>query len=316
MKLPSLLRTPPPQVTLDIGPGRVAAVMVSGTHRGLLKVERHAIEPLSADAIVPSLTAANLVRPAEVVQAIERVWDRLRIRPTRVALVVPDAVAKVSIVRFQNVPARPADLEEMIRFQIRKAAPFRLEESQVSFERGALTPEGQEFVVVQARRDVVTEYERACEAAGAIAGHVDVSTFNVANAVLAADLGPAGDWLLIHSGPDHATLAIYRGSHLVFFRHRGAEGDGHLSDLVHQTAMYYQDRLGGLGFSRVLGAGPALLPGGGSISRTVETRVGIRIEPIDLSRAVDVGGSRVLTGEVLDTLTPAIGLALAQRPGS
>ena len=226
---------------------------------------------------------------------------------------VPDGAAKVSLVRFQQVPARASDLNELIRFHIRKAAPFSIEDSQISYSRGLASADGQEFVVVQARRDIIREYEAACEAAGAVAGLVDLAGFNVANAVMAGPGAPRGDWLLVHATATGAALAIYRGPHLVFFRHRGAEGEGHLGDLVHQTAMYYQDRLGGSGFDRVLVAGASLAEGTSTVGSTVEARLGRAVERVDPTRAVTFADRVSLPAEQADALTPAIGLALAQR---
>ena len=50
------------------------------------------------------------------------------------------------------------------------------------------------------------------------------------------------------------------GEHLVFFRNRAADGEAGLADMVHQTAMYYEDRLSGAGF-RPRGAGRRRLTG-------------------------------------------------------
>ena len=44
---------------------------------------------------------------------------------------------------------------------------------------------------------------------------------------------------------------------MIFFRNRAADADGSLADLVHQSAMYYEDRLEGAGFARVVLAGSA-----------------------------------------------------------
>ena len=104
---------------------------------------------------------------------------------------MPDPVAKVSLVRFEQVPPRAQDLDQLIRWQVRKAAPFPIEEAQVSYVAGLRAADGQEFVVSLARRDVVQEYEALCAAPGAHAGLVDLSTFNVVNAVLAG-VGRAG----------------------------------------------------------------------------------------------------------------------------
>jgi Tfp pilus assembly PilM family ATPase len=313
MRLPRLLRTPPPAVAVDITPRHVAAVEVSGTRAGEFRVTRFAVEPLAAGVVVPSLNASNVARPADLTEALKSVWDRLGHRPTRVALVVPDGVAKVSFVRFLQVPARASDLDELIRFQIRKSTPFRIEESRISYSKGLQTNEGQEFVVVQARRDLVGEYEAACRASGATAGMVDLATFNVANAVMAGDSALRDDWLLVHVTPGGAALSIHRGRDVAFFRHRGGEGDGNLGDLVHQTAMFYQDRLGGAGFSRVLVAGGTQADGPQTARKTIETRLGRPVEAVDPMKAVGFADRTSLPPDLADALTASIGLAIAQR---
>lgn len=316
MTTPSLLRSPSPPVAIEITSTHVAAVAVEGTRTGARRVTAYAVEPLPAGAVVPALNAANIAGAGDVVDAVRRAFAKLERKPRKVGLVVPDGSAKVSFVRFEKVASRQSDLDEMIRFQVRKAAPFRVEDSQVAYFEGAETPGAHEFVVVQARRDIVAEYERVCEEAGASAGAVDLATFNVANAVLAGGNVPTGDWLLIHVSADAAALVIMRGASPVFFRHRGAEGDGHLADLVHQTAMYYQDRLGGEGFSRVLLSGRLPDDGSGGGRRALESRLKVEIDQVDPTRAVPLA-DRIAPGrDLVDALTPAIGLSLAMRLGT
>jgi Tfp pilus assembly PilM family ATPase len=300
-------------VAVDITPRHVAAVEVSGSREGGFRVTRYGVEPLDAGVVVPSLNASNVARPADLTRALRSVWDKLGHRPKRVALVVPDGVAKVSFVRFQQMPARTSDLDELIRFQIKKTAPFRIEESQISYSKGLETPDGQEFVVVQTRRDLIGEYEAACRDSGATAGLVDLATFNVANAAMAGDSALRGDWLLVHVTPGGAALAIHRGRHVAFFRHRGNDGDGSLGDLVHQTAMFYQDRLGGLGFSRVLVAGGTQADGPQTARNTIETRLGRTVDAVDPMKAVGFADRTSLTPDLADALTASIGLAIAQR---
>jgi Tfp pilus assembly PilM family ATPase len=302
MTLPSMLRTPPPSVAVEIAPSRVTAVAVSGSGAAV-RLAAWAVEPLAEGCLAPSLTASNVLNPAEVSGAVRAALERLGHRQKRVALAVPDAAAKVSFVRFKDVPSRAADLAELVKFQIRKAAPFRVEDSQVSFAAGDRSPEGQEFVVVQARRDIVAEYERACEDAGATPGHVDLSTFGLAQCALRTTAGLTGDWLLIHGAADGATIAIYRGRHPVFFRRRGAEGDAHLSELVHQTAMYYQDRLGGTGFGRVLAGGASAPALDSEAWSGIQTRLGVRAE------LVAPGGGAPVEAGLADAIPPAFGLA-------
>jgi type IV pilus assembly protein PilM len=302
MKLPSMLRTPPPSVAVEIAPSRVTAVAVSGKG-GSVAISGWAVEPLPPGCVAPSLTAANVARPAEVVAALRAAFERLGQRPKRVALVIPDAAAKVSLVRFKDVPSRASDLDELVKFQIRKAAPFRVEDSQVSYASGDRSPEGQDFVVVQARRDIVEEYEQVCQGAGATAGVVDLATFGLGQCALRTSPGLTGDWLLIHGAADGATIAIYRGRHPVFFRRRGADGDGHLGELVHQTAMYYQDRLGGGGFARVLAGGTPGSALAGAVWLGIQERLGV------VAEVVAPGAGAPANADLAVALPPAFGVA-------
>jgi Tfp pilus assembly PilM family ATPase len=206
------------------------------------------------------------------------------------------------------VPTSAGDLDQLVRWQVRKAAPFPIDEAQVSYVRGALTAEGQEFIVSLARRSVIQEYEALCAEAGAHAGVVDLSTFNVINAVLAAPGVPAGDWLLVNAAADGASIAILRGPHVIFFRNRGAETEGTLADLVHQTGMYYEDRLKGEGFTRVLIAGAGQTTD--EIRRRMQERVSAPVETIDARRAAALTDRITASATLLDTLAPLVGMLL------
>ena len=140
------------------------------------------------------------------------------------SLVVPDTVAKVSLLKLEKVPAKAADLQEIVRWQMRKTAPFPIEQAVLSISPGARSADGaSEFVVALSRADVIHQYEQACVMAGAHAGLVDLSTFGVINSILAGPSAPAGDWLLVHVTDTYLTLAVMRDNALLFFRNRGEE---------------------------------------------------------------------------------------------
>ena len=314
-RLRSVLSRSAPSVGVEIGPDHVTAVTVA-QNRGAAVLSAYATEPLPAQAVTPAVNAKNVQDPPAAGQALKRVLDGLPRRPTRIALVVPDSVAKVSLVRFEQVPARARDLDELIRWQVRKAAPFRIEDAQVSYTPGVATPEGgREFIVALMRRDIVEEYEQLCMGAGAHAGIVDLASFNLINAVVAGRSDAAGaDWLLVNVTADYSTIAIVRGDDLIFFRNRPAEGDGNLADLVHQTTMYYEDRLNGSGFGRVILAGlashPSLEGDPGSVQRDLEERLGTRVESIDPRPAAALTDRIGATPDLLDRLAAPVGLLL------
>jgi Tfp pilus assembly PilM family ATPase len=312
----SLTDAAAPPVAVEIGSQRVSAVALE-TRAGRAVITAHAVEPLPDGALVPSLTADNLHDRAAVVATLTRVLERVG-RPRRIGLVIPDPVAKVSLVRFERVATRTAELDQLIRWQVRKAAPFAIEDAQVSYVAGARTPEGQEFVVSVARRTVIGEYESVCAAAGAHAGIVDLSTFNVVNAVLAGSPAPDADWLLVNVASDWASIAILRGAHVIFFRSRGADGEGTLADLAHQTAMYYEDRLSGTGLGRVLlcGAAAAGARTAGDVEQlkqSLEERLGTAVETVDPRAAATLTDRITAAPALLDTLAPLVGLLVRDR---
>ena len=307
----------PPAVAVEFSSTRLAAARVE-FRSGKATIAAHATEPLPDGAVVPSLMAPNIQDRPAVIGALGRLFDRLGGRPRRIGLVIPDPVAKVSLVRFEQVPSRLQDLDQLVRWQVRKTAPFSVDAAQLSYLRAARSSDGQDFVVSIARRDIIEGYESVCAEVGAHAGIVDLATFNVINAVIAGSEAPAGDWLLVNVAADYASIAILRGEDLIFFRNRTSETDGTLVDLVHQAGMYYEDRLGGAGFGRVLLTGAA---GGGSrqtaeverIRHSLEERLGRTVEPVDPRRAAAVTDRISVAPALLDTLTPLVGLLLRGR---
>ncbi len=309
----SIAAAPPPPVAVELAARRISAAVLE-TRGGAPTVVAHASEPLPEGALVAGLTAENLRDRAVVAGALGRLLDKVG-RPRRIGLIVPDPVVRVSLVRFEQVPAAIRDLDQLIRWQVRKSAPFPIEAAQVSFVAGERTILGQEFVVSVARQDVVREYEGLCEAAGTQAGIVDISSFNVVNAVLASGPVPTGDWLLVNMALDYASMAVLRGADLIFFRTRGADAEETLADLVHQTAMYYADRLGGTGFGRVLlsgasTAGDRQAAEVDEIRRMLDERVGVSVETVDTRAGAALTDRIHASPALLDTLAPLVGLLL------
>jgi len=312
----SWFASPPPSAAVEIGAGRVTAVVLS-TVDGAPTVTAQATERLPDGLVAPSLTTPNLTEKAAVAAAVQRVLRAVGVSRGRVAVVIPDGAAKVSVVRFEKVPPKAEDLGQLVRWQVRKSVPFPIEQSQVSWTPGVTDATGTDYVVTVARQDIVQDYEQAVAAAGVQVGIVDLATYNLVNLLLAGDAAAtAGDWLLVHVTPDASTMAIVRDGALLLFRHRPVEGEGSLSDLGHQTAMYYEDRLGGRGLSRAVIAardvGPDVLGDLQALGRAIEQRVGKAIEEIDPRALVRVAAESGIGGERAAIAAP-VGVLLRER---
>jgi type IV pilus assembly protein PilM len=313
----SWFASPPPSVAVEIGAGRVTAVVL-GTVDGAPTVTAQATERLPDGLVAPSLTTPNLSDKAAVTAAVQRVLRAVGVSRGRAAVVIPDGAAKVSVIRFEKVPAKAEDLAQLVRWQVRKSVPFPIEQSQVSWTPGVTDATGTDYVVTVARQDIVQDYEQVVAAAGVQVGLVDLASFNLVNLLLAGDAAgtASGDWLLVHVTPDASTMAIVRDGALLLFRHRPMEGEGSLSDLGHQTAMYYEDRLNGRGLSRaVLAArdiGPGVRGDLQALGRAIEQRVGKAVEELDPRALVHVAAESGSAGERAAIAAPA-GVLLRER---
>ena len=150
------------------------------------------------------------------------------------------------------------------------------------------------------------------------AGIVDLASFNVMNAVIGAGAAPRRRLAARDAWrPKATTLAICAATNLMFYRHRAAVDEEPLSALVHQTAMYHEDRLGGTRFSRVW------LCGRRHAGRAAEQA------RRDIARSARVAGRRRWTcaprgefgddgspsADVLDALAAPVGRAAARSEG-
>ena len=310
----SWIASPPPDAAVEIAADRVSVAVAAERGAGLV-VQSYAVEPLPAGAVVASLTSSNIHNRPAVVSALRSALNRAGTRPRRVALVIPDLSAKVSLVRFDTLPARREDLDQLVRWQIKKASPFPLEEALVTSTPGARGADGSaEFLIVTARRDVVAEYEAVCDELKIYPGLVDLATLSVVNLFLGGADVPDSDWLVVHLRPDYTSIVIMRGEHVIFFRNRPEGDDASIADLVHQTAMYYQDRLSGDRFSRVfLGGSGRVMGAVESARRSLEERLGASVEPIDPTRIASLTDRISVTPDVMDVLGSLVGMALRTR---
>src|SRR5688572_16623765 len=136
-----------PSAAIEIASHRVTVVGLAKGADGPV-VQGWASQDLPEGVVTPSLTSLNIADTGAVADALRRAMERAGIRTRRAGLVIPDLATKVSLVPFETVPDRVEDLSELVNWQVRKSAPFRIEDAQVSFVPGAPHGDkGRTFVV-------------------------------------------------------------------------------------------------------------------------------------------------------------------------
>jgi hypothetical protein len=225
--------SPPPQFAVEISPLRITVARRDPKGAAVVQQEERLLAP---GAVRPSATDTNVPDTAAVSGPLRTMLNKIGGTGGEVILVIPDLAVRVSLLDFDHLPAKPAELETLVRFRLRKVLPFDAELAAVSF----LRLNNQRVLAVVADRDRVEEYEKCVTEAGAQPTIVVSST-------LAAIAGmPEFDhsMLLLKCDGASVTSAFAWNDALTFYRVIEVEaGVGLAFDDVFPSVAYYHDFL-------------------------------------------------------------------------
>jgi type IV pilus assembly protein PilM len=204
----------------------------------------YAFQSLAADALAPGIGEPNLRAPEAVAQAIRSAVGQVSPRARAVTLVVPDAVLRVFVLDFDSMPSRTAEAVSILRFRLRKAVPFDVEQAGVSYQILTEDKAGCKVLVAVIPGAVLQEYEAVVRQAGYEPGAV-LSTSLAALAVIDS----AEPVLAANLGAKSLTTAITHGSDLLLYRTLDLpeDPDVRLQEVQRDIAVasaYYEDKLG------------------------------------------------------------------------
>jgi len=248
----------------------MAAIEVRARSVGVVRLAREgrrvrlgaaAALDLPAGAVRLSMTQSNIEDPAAFKDTLRAALERAgALHVGRVALVLPDPVARLALLPGSEVAAkRRKQSEELIRFRLRKAVPFDIRDARIAFAAGG--PRAADSVLVAVVfRPVLEGYEEACRAVGVQPGLVELSGLALLNAAYGAL--PAADRLLVNWDEGYVTLLLARGEWPILVRTlvgEAASSEEEVAREVGNTLIYYRERLGGTALAQAM-VRSALLP--------------------------------------------------------
>lgn len=309
-----------PPVAVEIDRGEAVLVRVKLSRRNKAVVEAVDVRELPNGAEGASMFRPHLGAVADTAKQIKAGFERTGTKPGKVSLVLPDNLAKVSIVALSERPPTRQQLHELLRFKLRRSVPFRMEDAVVSWQQ--IPADGPGVVVLAAvmLRSVVEHYEAVLEAVGARPGLVDLCTpslFNFCRAELRAAAGPGGDAALLNCAHSYFTLLIIRGDAVVFYRCKsfGATGvdqagNGMFERELASSISYYREKLQGRGIGTVL-----VRTAGKPLQDVAATLLALGVErvvPVDVTRTIDLGPRSGIDLAAGQRIAPALGAALGR----
>ncbi|MGZ8273771.1 MAG: type IV pilus assembly protein PilM, partial [Burkholderiaceae bacterium] len=185
----------PPLIGLDIGSSSVKIVELSEASKGVMRLERYAIEPLPRGAVVDG----NIDKIEVVADAVKRAWRRAGGKVRNVSMALP---ASAVITKRIALPAnlREEELEMQVESEANQYIPFALDEVSLDFQvLGGIpnAPDDVEVLIAASRKEKVEDRVAVAQAAGLKPVVVEVESYAARAAIerLIQQLPNAGEGL-------------------------------------------------------------------------------------------------------------------------
>ena len=267
----------PPRVAVEVRPRAVGVVRVA--HDGKRPALAAAASmDLAEGALRLSAIESNVVDGAALRATLRSACERAGVLGgARVALVLPDATARITLLPAAEVKARgEAEAQDLIRFRLKKTLPFDAREARVAFRR-----EGDTVLVVAAAPAVLDPYEDACVDCGFTPGIVELSGLVLFDAVRASR--PPADRLIVNWDHGYASLLLTVAGAPALARTLvgpAAESPEELLREIQSTLLYYAERLAGTGLAGVtLRSAATAKP---EAEAWLQRALDIPVEPVDV----------------------------------
>jgi type IV pilus assembly protein PilM len=276
-----LLQPEPASAAIEVRASGVAAIRLAGAAPRASLGAAAAFE-LQPDVVQLSLTEPNLRDPGAFQRTLALLADRVGLaRGARVALVLPDPVARVAFIPAAEIEARSrAELLEQLRFRLRKSVPFEIREAQLSWAELPGAPgRPAQLMICAIFGAVLAGYEAPLRELGLEPGFVELSGLALLGALRAL---PAADEMLVNWDAGYCTLALLREGEPMLLRTLAGRFAAEPEEVAREaanTVLYYRERVGGAGLARAL-LRSALLPPDEAVE-LLSGPLGLRPEPID-----------------------------------
>ena len=313
-----------PDVAVQFSRDRFTVVRVVPGEKGAPPKLTHLVSrETERGTVSPKIDGPNVSAPADVARELGKVLDQLpeRKKLTRISVLLPDSSAQVALLTQRELPRSPRQATEVIRWQVKKRVPFRVEDARLPFQRFALQDGSERVMVAVALESVIGQYEQIVSSLGLHAGMVGLSTLSLADLVGGKDEN-AGDRALINLTTERMTVMVLRDDVPLFYRSKSLIHDlREESERAHQeiqrelvsTVAYYRDRLAGKKgkITEARLRGPAVA--GEPLVATIADVVGITPAPLDPLAGVDDAAKA--SADQVQRAAPALGLLLGSLAG-
>jgi type IV pilus assembly protein PilM len=240
-----LVEPPPPLIGVEVRASGLGVVKLVRQGVGLAVGSAAALD-LPAGTLSLSMSQPNIHDPAILRQYLKAVVERAGVLGGgKIALVLPDPVARVALIPASELQGRASEMDEMLRFRLRKSVPFDIREARVAHAHLG-SGEGATVVAAAIYKPILEGYESACRDVGLHPGVVEIAGLCLLEAASRAH--GRGDRIVVNWDEGYLSLLVSREGVPVLVRTIVGAAAGSRPDVVREaesTLLYYQERLGG-----------------------------------------------------------------------
>lgn len=233
-----LLAPPAPRVAFEVRGTTLGAVKLSASGRELESAVFVDIPSGILDATSLETPVAN---PDAFSAEVERLCEQTRIsRDSRIAVVLPDAVARLALVPRESMRGTASERKDVVRFRLRKLLPYDSHGACIAIDQ----QETGEALAVAVSQAALGAFEQPFREIGLDPGLVEVSGL----AIVRGLVPERGDWLIVNWEPEYLSLLVVRDGVVLLTRNLsglGIAGEQDVAREVANTTLYHRERLGG-----------------------------------------------------------------------
>ncbi len=284
-------------------------------------LDNYTIKELSDSVIGHSIFHPDITSRETLISAFKELSLKMGLKPSSISIAIPDNIVRVSLLSLPEIPRSRKQLMEVIKWKLRKAIPFKIDEALISYqvlENGA--GHGEKVVLVSLMRlDTIRQYEDIFTSNDFKVGLVDLTTFNIYN-LYRNQMIDSGDVGLINGSYNYFTFMILRNGKLIFFRCKNYQVERNLSEEkigkflsreLNTSLSYYTEKLGGKGLRMTYYRTAEHDTGK---FRSIIEKVGLSpCEIIDPSRVIQFKDFSDCDETTRNQLAPAIGTIVGRR---
>ena len=245
-----LLAPPTPNTAAGFVDDNFAVVDLRRGRRGFA-LASSAVTQLPPGLLTPSFDQPNVESASELIEIILHTAEAAGLsRKKRWSVALPDGAARTLVITLESKPESRRELNEVLSWKIERVVATNMSDLRVSRQRMSPSAGQERYLVTVAHNHVLSQYESVFKATGWEAGlmlprHIGEAQW------LMWDKSP-GDKMLVSANRGGFTSLVVRNGEPVLVRTFLCEPESR-ADELHRFALYYQDKLAGVGGSSLTG---------------------------------------------------------------